>query len=214
MYRIHREELSERVYREIKEMILKNQLTSGEKLNQEHLARRLGVSRTPLVAAFFKLEQQMLVELVPRRGAFVKKLSRKEFEDLYDIRMRLESLAAFEAALRGTAKQLGELNRNREAFEKHVLAESNQDIRELDYKFHTTIMKMSGNDLLYRMISSYNIIIMSNLEGLLKDARISMEEHRRIYTAIERQEPLKAEREMYKHIEGSRKNLAKMKLSE
>jgi len=214
MYRIHQEELSERVYRAIKDMILRNRLTSGEKLNQERLAQRLGVSRTPLLTAFSKLEQEMLVELIPRRGAFVKKLSKKEFEDLYDIRMRLESLAAYEAAMRRTGRQLVELEKNFREFEKLVSGEPNRNIRKADYDFHMAIMKMSANALLYRMMSSFNIIIMSNLEGLLKDAQISLEEHRRIYSSIENHDSKQAEREMYRHIEGARKNLSKMKLSQ
>ena len=212
MYRIRQEELSEHVYRAIKEMILKNQLASGEKLSQERLAQRLGVSRTPLLTAFSKLEQEMLLELIPRRGAFVKTLSKKEFEDLYDIRMRLESLAAFEAATRRTDRELVELQRKYRDFEKLVSVEANRNLREADYYFHMAIMKMSANPLLYRMMSSFNIIIMSNLEGLLKDARISLEEHHRILESIEKRDSKQAEREMYRHIEGARRNLSKMRL--
>jgi len=76
-YRVVREELSEIVYKRIKNMILKSQLPTGTKLNQEKLAGRLGVSRTPLLTAFSKLEKEMLIELIPRRGAFVKKLTRQ-----------------------------------------------------------------------------------------------------------------------------------------
>ena len=128
MYQVKQKELPETVYETIKEMILKNQLRSGEKLSQEKLAARLGVSRTPLLAAFSKLEKEMLVELVPRRGAFVKKLSKKEFEDLYDLRMRLEPLGAFEAANRRSDAQLAELRRRHEEFERQIAGTLSDDL--------------------------------------------------------------------------------------
>ncbi|HKJ84610.1 MAG TPA: GntR family transcriptional regulator, partial [Spirochaetia bacterium] len=71
-FRVDYEDLSGQVYRMLKHMILVGELKTGEKLRQDDLAERLGVSRTPLLSAFSKLEKEMLVELIPRRGAFVK----------------------------------------------------------------------------------------------------------------------------------------------
>ena len=88
------EDLAEQVYRTLRDMILVGTLAPGQKLRQEALSETLGVSRTPLLAAFSKLEKEMLVELVPRRGAFVKRLSAAELLQLYDVRLRLEPLGA------------------------------------------------------------------------------------------------------------------------
>jgi len=210
VYQVKQKELPETVYETIKEMILKNQLKSGEKLSQEKLADRLGVSRTPLLAAFSKLEKEMLVELVPRRGAFVKKLSKKEFEDLYDLRMRLEPLGAFEAANRRSDAQLAELRRRHEEFERQIAGTLSESIQEADYNFHMAIMRMSGNELLFRMIASFNIIIISNLEGLLKEPTRSLAEHDLIYEAIAAGRPEEAERCMYEHIADAKRNLLKL----
>jgi DNA-binding GntR family transcriptional regulator len=210
VYQVTQKELSETVYEIIKEMILKNQLRSGEKLNQEKLAARLGVSRTPLLAAFSKLEKEMLVELVTRRGAFVKKLSKKEFEDLYDLRMRLEPLGAFEAANRRSDAQLAELRRRHDEFERQIAGTLSESIQEADYNFHMAIMRMSGNELLFRMISSFNIIIISNLKGLLKKPTRSLAEHELIYEAIAASRPEEAERCMYEHIADAKRNLLKL----
>jgi len=212
MYRVHQQELSERAYLTLKEMILNNELSSGEKLNQEKLAERLGVSRTPLLSAFSKLEKEMLVELKPRRGAYVKRLSRKEFEDLYDIRMRLEPLGAAEAALNGSAEEIRELKQRLEAFDRQVQAQSNDTIKAADYHFHMTIMRMSRNDLLYRMISSFNIIIIANLEGLLKDPKKSLKEHQKICEAIAVRDAAGAEKCMHEHIYDAKQNLKNMKI--
>ena len=211
MYRVEQQELSERVYRRIKEMILKNELVSGQKLNQEKLAQALGVSRTPLLSALSKLEKEYLVQQVPRRGAFVNRLSREEFEDLYDLRLRLEPLGAFDAATRGTPEALAALEERFLEFEQAVSGRF-PSLLEADYDFHMAIMRMSGNEMLHRIISSFNIIIISNLRGLLKPAEQSLEEHRGILKAIRNRDAPLAERLMHEHLQDSRQRLERTEL--
>jgi len=200
MYKIKYLDLNEKVYRALKEMILRNELRSGEKLNQEKLAEQLGVSRTPLQSAFYRLEKELLVEIIPRKGAFVKKLALKEFYELYDIRGRLESLGAYEAAKRATQSEVNQLARHLAIFQKIVNNRETYNLMEADYQYHMAIMKMSKNDLLYRMIASYNLLIISNMEGLLKPAWKSMEEHREIFNAIKNKKSELAEKLMSLHI--------------
>jgi len=204
MYRVKHLDLSEKVYNTLKNMILNDELKSGEKLNQEKLAKKLGVSRTPLLSAFSKLEKEVLVEIIPRRGAFVKKLNYKEFLDLYDIRTRLEPLGAYEAARQATVNEIDQLSKILSHFEKNILLDSSKHISKIDYDFHMAIMKMSKNDLLFKMISSFNIIILSNLEGLLKDPSQSLEEHLKIFDAIKEHNAELAEKVMYAHLIDSR----------
>lgn len=203
-YRINHIDLSEKVYQTLKEMILKNELKSGEKLNQERLCELLGVSRTPILSAFSKLEKEMLIEIVPRRGAYVKTLSKKEFIELYEIRMRLESLGAYEAAKKATEKEIAQLKSILDSFVNAVQQGAKKLLLERDYNFHMKIMEMSKNSLLYRIISSFNIIIISNMEGLLKDPNQSMEEHIKLFKAIQEHNPEVAEECMYNHILDSR----------
>ena len=206
-YRVRQTDLAEHAYELIKELILTNRLASGQKLNQEKLAEELGVSRTPLLSAFHKLEKEMLVDLVPRRGAFVKKLSDKEFEDLYDVRLSLEPLGARQAARFAVQEDVLELTARLHDFREAVEKGAASLIRAEDYRFHMTVMRMSGNDLLYRMISSFSIIIMSNLEGLNKEPRQSLEEHVRLTDAISGHADAEAERIMYDHILGAKEHL-------
>lgn len=212
MYKVEQKELSERVYESIKEMILKNQLVSGEKLNQEKLSLKLGVSRTPLLAAFSKLEKEMMVDLVPRRGAFVKKLSQKEFEDIFELRLRLEPLGAFEAASRRTPEEVRELKKRLKDFEKKVSGDYSKTIQEADYHFHMAIMSMSQNCLLHRIISSFNIVLISNLKGPLKKPAMSLAEHTEIYNEIECGNSEEAEKRMYEHIYDAKQNLLRCEI--
>lgn len=201
MKKINYLDLNEKVYLALKEMILKNKLKSGEKLNQENLAKKLGVSRTPLQSAFYRLEKELLVEIKPRKGAFVKQLSLQEFHQLYAVRSRLESLGAYEAAIRSTDIEISQLADYLTDFQKVV--NNNKEsfsLMEADYNFHMAIMKMSKNDLLYRIISSYNLLIISNLKGLLKPALKSLSEHQEIFQAIKDKKADLAEKLMLVHI--------------
>ena len=200
MYQVKHVDLSEKVYYALKNMILNDELKSGEKLNQEKLAQKLGVSRTPLLSAFSKLEKEILIEIIPRRGAFVKKLNYEEFLELYDIRARLEPLGAYEAAKHATEYEIRQLNKILDNFKRDISQYSSKHISKIDYDFHIAIMKMSKNNLLFKMISSYNIIILSNLEGLLKDTRQSLEEHIKMYNAIKEGNADLAEKIMFAHI--------------
>ncbi|MCD6121359.1 MAG: GntR family transcriptional regulator [Spirochaetales bacterium] len=209
MYTVHREELSEMVYRSIKEMILTNQLSTGEKIVQEKIASQLGVSRSPLLAALAKLEREMLIQIVPRKGAFVRKLSVKEFVDLYEIRLRLEPLGAYEAAVRRSDKQLKELKKLLTECEKSMNKTHTGGLKKADYKFHMKIMEISENEFLYRMVSVSNMMLMSNLEGLLKTPEKSLKDHKNIFKAIADRKGKNAEQFMYEHILESVNNLKK-----
>ena len=200
MYKVKHIDLSEKVYSTLKNMILNDELKSGEKLNQEKLAQKLGVSRTPLLSAFSKLGKEILIEIIPRRGAFVKKLNYNEFLELYDIRARLEPLGAYEAAKHTTAYEIKRLSKILDNFKRNILPYSSKYLSKIDYDFHMAIMKMSKNNLLFKMISSYNIIILSNLEGLLKDPHQSLEEHIKIYNAIKEHNADLADKMMFSHL--------------
>ncbi len=207
MYTVRYEDLSNKVYKALKEMILKGELHSGQKLLQEELAERLGVSRTPLLTAFSKLEKEHLVEIIPRRGAFVKKPEPEELIDMYDIRLRLEPLGAREAAETASPKDVAELTGILDRF--RASAEEGEDgaVKAHDYAFHMQVMRMSGNQLLFSIISSFNMMIVSNMKGLLKDPLLSVAEHEELLRAIRDRNPDEAESLMFRHIAGSREAL-------
>lgn len=204
------EDLAEQVYRTLRDMILAGELVPGQKLVQEALSERLGVSRTPLLAAFSKLEKEMLVELVPRRGAFVKRLSPAELLQLYEVRLRLEPLGAFEAARHLDKKGRQILDELLAAYRKAVKAGDPQSIRMADYHFHMAIMGMGGNAILERILSSFAIVSKSNQQGLMKSAEKSLEEHIALRDAIVSGDAPLSESVMRDHLTEARDNAARM----
>jgi DNA-binding GntR family transcriptional regulator len=198
MYRIETEALGEKVHKALRMMLINGELRPGQKLIQDDLAANLGVSRTPLLSAFSKLEQEKLVFTVPRRGAYVRQYTDKELLDLCNIRMRLESLGAREAALAG-AEDLSSLELILKNFDKAVKKRNEALIKQLDYGFHMEILRISGNKFLYDMLFSH-IIIVLNIGGFLMNyPETSMTEHHEILESIRAGNPEKAESLMFNH---------------
>jgi DNA-binding GntR family transcriptional regulator len=205
-YRIEQDDLPRQAYRALRKMILEGDLAGGQKLVQEELALTLGISRTPLLAAFARLEREMLVELVPRRGAFVKQYGLQELAGVYDIRLRLEPLAAAEAARNSTGEQAREIVQLAARYSK-LVASGRAGVRSADYEFHTALAEASGNPVLASIVSSHNIIPIANQHGLLKEPEVSAAEHRAIADAVSARDITTARKLMFAHINESRRNL-------
>jgi len=178
---LRNDDLVDKAYKQVRQMILKSKLKPGQKLIQEDLASKLGISRTPLLSALSKLEKEMLIETKPRRGYFVKLLTPEEALQLYDIRVQLEPMGAVGAAQNRTAAQARSLEKLLERFHSST---GRQKFCELDYSFHCQIMSMSGNKMLYPILSSFYIVLFSNQMDLLDDARPFIGEHEEITRAI------------------------------
>ncbi len=93
-----RENLAEAVYRVLREAITDGSLPPGERLREIPLARRFGVSTTPVREALRRLEREGLVEINPRRGAVVPRFEPADIAQLYEAREVLECRAVRRAA--------------------------------------------------------------------------------------------------------------------
>lgn len=202
------EDLTEKVYKAVKEMILTSELPPGMKLLQEELSERLGVSRTPLLAAFSKLEKEMLIEMIPRRGAYVRRCSLEEMYDFADVRIRLEPLGARNAAIKATPAEREGLMALLARYRHAVAAGDRQEIKESDYYLHMEIMRLSGSKVLHQIVSSFNIVLISNQRGLLKSPQESLVEHELVCLAIARGDADGAEAAMAAHLSGIKTGMA------
>lgn len=138
----------DRAYQHIRAKILRGGYSAGERLSEEALATEIGISRTPVREALSRLASEGLAKQLPHYGVFVRKFDREGFEELYELRILLESYAAGHAAQRRTEEQLAELD---SICEKHlkvakVYRESGiseelvEQQRLLDVQFHQLIM--------------------------------------------------------------------------
>lgn len=91
------ETLPSKIYRILREAIIKGQLKPGERLIQDELAKSLGVSRMPIREAVKQLAAEGYVTLEPHKGAVVKQFTVKELEEIYFLRAKFEPIAAAES---------------------------------------------------------------------------------------------------------------------
>jgi DNA-binding GntR family transcriptional regulator len=194
--------LSERVYIRIREMILNMELPPGSRLKDFELANRLGVSNTPLREAIRRLAAESLVETLPRRGTFVKKLSIEEVERLYEIRTALEVLATRLASQRASEETLEEVLR---ASDQHIKAVQRGNLQEylaLDRRFHELIAEGANNPILVSMLSSLadRIHIVRRLTSDLAQDVITGHEHKAIAETLARRDGDTAAARMEEHL--------------
>jgi DNA-binding GntR family transcriptional regulator len=187
-------------------MIFDQKLKAGQKLVQEKLAEELGVSRSPLLKALQKLESDLLVENIPRRGIYVKSMSVKEIVDVFLCRSVLEGLSARLAATLVSAEQIKELKSLFSPFYRDRKIDA-EKYAEADRNFHSQIMKWSGNAVIHRLEVLSHIQLKAYQAGLLRPAEETLAEHFAIIDALEKKDGPLAEQLMRRHIERSMENL-------
>src|SRR5207249_6339881 len=97
------------VYQQLKDAILAGAIRPMERITENKVAERFGLSRTPVREAFRRLEAEGLILVVPQRGSFVSQPSVEDILEIYQIRMPLECMSARLAAERIEDEQLGRL---------------------------------------------------------------------------------------------------------
>ena len=127
------------------------EIEPGERLLEIELAKRFGVSRTPIREAIRKLESEGIIRHVPRVGAVVRRLGQSEIVELYEMRIVLEATAAEMAAKHASSAEIATL----EALNADMLnarAEPNT-VARINRQFHVCIVKAARNQFL---IHCYN----------------------------------------------------------
>jgi len=195
--------LNEIVYDAIKEKIITSEFSSGQRLQEEHLVKMLGASKTPIKIALAKLEQEGLVHTIPRRGTYVIELTEKMMVEIYSLREVLEGLAAREAAQKLTSNALAKL---RNILSKYDLKRNDIPLDtylELDELFHKTIIQGAKHNYLEEALKRlYNIINIFRLRAaaVRQNSVNPYHEHLMIFKALEARDSGKAEEAIRFHI--------------
>lgn len=195
-------ELVDRIYAEVKQMIFDQALRQGQKIVQEKLAAQLGISRSPLLKALQRLEAEMLVESIPRRGMYVKAIDIEDLIDLFECRAVLEGLSARLTARRITQAQLYKLTACFKPFIGKDTIDSDA-YAKADREFHACILEWSGNKIIPQLEMLSNVHLKAFQAGLLRQPEETLSEHLAIIGALEAGDEQQAETHMRKHIEKS-----------
>ena len=202
--------LREVVYEALRKAILKENLKPGERLMENTIALKMGVSRTPVREAIRMLSDEGLVLLIPRRGAQVAQISRQELMDVLEIRESLEILATSLACGRITEEQKKILEKTAEEF-RTSKGRPITEIAEADVAFHEAIYKASGNKRLVSILNNlreqmyrFRLEYLKHGEGIHEDL---VKEHTQILEAICARNVEKATECIKEHIEKQRETI-------
>jgi DNA-binding GntR family transcriptional regulator len=141
------------VCEELRRLIITGELEPGTRLVEDRLAARLGVSRNPVREALQTLASEGFVEVLPRRGAVVAEVTVEQAEELFDVRMALEPLAARLAAKRAPAAAVDGLRQVLERARQATEAGDFDLVAACNTDFHRLVVEISGNDYLRLLLA-------------------------------------------------------------
>jgi len=146
------ENLTTMAYRAIKNYILEGNPDENTRLTEESLSKQLGISKSPIREALTRLESERLIQIEPRRGAFLRKFSLQEIGDLYEVREALEVYAVGRAKL--TPELIAALRQSVERSRQHLEVNDKPRYIEEDVNFHAALAEATGNALLEEILAN------------------------------------------------------------
>jgi DNA-binding GntR family transcriptional regulator len=211
--KLSRVNLTEEIYRIVKEDILAHKLKSGEKINIDQLARSLEVSNIPIREALSRLQSEGYLYVIPFKGMFVNLMTLKDLNELFEIRLHLEPLAVEKAALIIPDDKLEKLQETMNSLQINLSSSSNNGfvtITEMNISIHGTILDYCENTNLQNLVRGY----MEQIQRYLTFIRLNLDvlttnvewsEHNAILQKLMQRDPKGASDAMSKHIRNSQK---------
>jgi DNA-binding GntR family transcriptional regulator len=195
----------ERAYRHLRETVLVDPAVQGTFLNEVDLAQDIGVSRTPVREALLLLVAEGLVEMVPKRGAYVPPLSGRQIRELMELRTLLEQHAASVTLAQHSVPL--ETMRAALAEQERLLTAEPCDAREFiewDRRFHQSLVDAAGNELIARTYAGLRTrqvrVGVAALFRAIDRQRAVCAEHGRIVDALESGDEAAAHAAISEHL--------------
>jgi len=199
--------LTEKAYILLKSMIFNQTIVPGQKLIYRELSVRLSMSTTPIQLALARLEQEGFVELVPNIGYFVKGITPKEVEDLFDLRTILEVHAVKLAILSQTDESMKILSDRILTHKRYVIEIYDRKKLFLDAEVHLQIARMANNGEIVKQLQRIHehIYLRSRFELLApKRMRLSPIHHEKLFQLIKSKNIKEARDLMHDHIQSAK----------
>lgn len=199
--------LSQALYMQVadrlREQIYQHDLAPGDAIDEMALCERFGISRTPLREALKVLSSEGLIELIPRRGSFVRSMDIEELNELFPVMAVLEGLCAREAVENCNPRDMQQLAAMHTKLEEFVEQGNVDAYYEQNFVFHQAVQDLSGNKWLQRVIGDLRKVLrlarhmQLTIPGRLQE---SLEEHRQIMEAFSKSNPDLADKTMQNHL--------------
>lgn len=202
---VNRMILSEQIKEELLDDILSGKYEPGDRLVESQIARALGVSQSPVREALRDLVAMKFVEVVPYKGARVRRVDPREVVEIYPVRARLEELAG-QLAFKSIGASINKLEGVLANMRKAVEAGDAREVAARDVDFHRIIINASENQVLIDtwnslMIEARTFVTARNLLNLPDKFQSIPDAHRPIIDALKTGDPNVCGRVMREHVE-------------
>jgi DNA-binding GntR family transcriptional regulator len=208
---------SERVYQQLRQMILSGELPPQTRLVEIHLGEQFGVSRTPVREALKRLTAEKLVHGDPVRGLVVHSPQPHEVSEVYLVREALESLGVRLAAQRISNDELRQLRVILESMREAVAKDRTDLVVSANIAFHDVIYRAAGNDTLFRLAKDLSDFVRRfSAEAFSHPDRAEavVGEHERVLAALEARDPEAAAKASSTHLQTASSYLVQLHLNQ
>lgn len=204
------ETLSQRAYSSIRRAIRDGILVQGERYSENELAEQIGVSRTPIREALIQLSRERLVEILPQRGFQIRTPGEVERDEVFGLRLAIETFAVDRLARAATARDVGKLRRIVE--QQRKVADDATRFLELDEQFHLLMPELAGLRHATQFLTELRGLmwLFSNiaLSAVNRTTEV-LAEHGAIVDAIAAKDPEAAQRTIGDHIRATSEMVSK-----
>lgn len=198
--------LARLAYEALKDSIVSGQLKPGEIYNEKSLAQELNISRTPVREALLELAARGLVTFLPRKGVMVNYYTRRDVEEIFEVRKAIE-LFSLSKALGGGGLDSAGLERSLHDQQAALEAGDMLAFMEADRRFHLGLGELAGNRRLVAILDNLrDMVQVMGLEALAGAGRPHqvVEEHRRVCRALAEGRGQEALAALEEHLDRSR----------
>jgi DNA-binding GntR family transcriptional regulator len=200
----------EKAYESLKSSILSGRFNPGERLTEEHLAKELGMSRTPIREALHKLESEGLIKPLASRGFVASQDSKDDIEELFEIRAVLEGYALRVICDRITDSVLDRLEETVRKAEEALCGQNLDDVFQWNTRFHDTLHELlTDKQRLYHQMVTMRQYVLRYRKNTLQypdGGERTVDGHRKILLALRLRDADLCERVMREHIQQSKKD--------
>lgn len=209
---VHRSvSLADQVFDLLENDILTGVYQRGEILTEGKISAALEVSRTPVREALRRLEQEHIIE-ESGKGMVVLGITAEDADNIYEIRERIEGLAAALCARNASDEDIAHLKEILDLQAFYLDKEDAEKIKSMDNDFHREVYRLSGSAVFYDTLMPLHKKIQKFRKSALQDqdrAKASVAEHIDILNAISSRDEKAAEEAMLFHIKKAREHLRK-----
>ena len=209
------ESLAKMAYEAIRKSILSGQWKIGELYNEKAIAADLGISRTPVREALLELASQDLIIFLPRRGLMVNRFTRRDVDEIFELRKAIELAAVEKITATSPPFDLFEIEESLLSQRKAVKQKDYLAFMEADRLFHTRFSELTNNRRLIAILDNIrDMIHVMGAKALALEGRAIevIGEHQTIFEAVKKGNIEEARRAMAYHLEQSKEAVVESEL--